>query len=357
MARTESQADSEPVDGGRLGYRPGRVLWVIVVGLLIALMLNATELENEAKSKPYGRNRDVWVAIWKPFAVVSHTLYIDRPRAWFDDAIGRGDDGSLFELPAAPGGSETPPAGATEPGATAQKGTKTPGATATPSKPKQLVRTPTVDDPLRVWVGGDSMSKVLGEALVRQATDTGLMKPVQDSQLSSGLTRPDFFDWPGHFNDLVHADQTSEVFVVMFGANDAQGIKTPDGKIFQSPDDDGWATEYRRRVAGTMDLLKADNRLVVWVGQPIMESAKLSDRMAMLNAIYKEEAAKRPWVRYFDLWPLFVNSSGAFDPYITDDDGTVKLMRNPDGVHLVRDGGEKAARHILDLIKQEAKIP
>lgn len=356
MARTDTRTDPEPVEGGRLGYRPGRVLWVIVVALLIALMLNASELENEAKSKPYGRNRDIWIGIWKPFAVVSHALYIDRPRAWFDDAIGRGDDGSVFELPPASAGEPTT-GEATQSDPTAQKGTKTPAATATPSKPKQLVRTPSAEDPLRVWVGGDSMSKVLGEALVRQATETGVMKPVQDSQLSSGLTRPDFFDWPGHFNDLVHQDQPSEVFVVMFGANDAQGIKTPDGKIFQSPDDDGWATEYRRRVAGTMDLLKADNRLVVWVGQPIMESAKLSERMAMLNAIYKDEAAKRPWVRYFDLWPLFVDASGGYDPYITDDDGAVKLMRNPDGVHLVRDGGEKAARHILDLIKKEAQIP
>jgi hypothetical protein len=357
MARTESRNESEPVDGGRLGYPPRRVLWVILVGLLIALMLNATELENEAKSKPYGRNRDVWVAIWKPFAVVSHTLYIDRPRAWLDDAIGRGDEGSIFELPAASGGGETPATGATEPGATAQKGTKTPVATATPSKPKQLIRTPSADDPLRVWVGGDSMSKILGEALVRQAAETGVMKPIQDSQLSSGLTRPDFFDWPGHFNDLVHQDQPDEVFVVMFGANDSQGIKTPDGKVFQDAGTDGWNAEYRRRVAGTMDLLKADNRLVIWVGQPIMRSDDLSQRMEALNVIYREEAASRPWVRYFDLWPLFVNASGEYDPYIADDDGTVKLMRNPDGVHLVRDGGEKAARHVLDLIKKEALIP
>jgi hypothetical protein len=146
------------------------------------------------------------------------------------------------------------------------------------------------------------------------------------------------------------------VFIVMFGANDSQGIKTPDGKIFQ-PGDDGWTAEYRRRVAGTMDLLKADNRLVVWVGQPIMESAKLSQRMQEENAIYKDEAAKRPWVKYFDLWPLFVDANGAYNPYVPDDDGELKLMRNPVGFHLVRDGGEKAARHILELVKQEAKIP
>lgn len=352
-----AEVEREQLDGGRLGARPTRVLWVIAVGLVIALMLNASELEREAKAKPYGRDRDVWVAIWKPFAVVSHALYIDRPRAWFDDAIGRGDDGSVFVLPANADGATPAPDGTALPNGTATKGnSKTPAATATPSKPKQLIRTPSAEDPLRVWVGGDSMSKILGEALVRQATETGVMMPTQDSQLSSGLVRPDFFDWPGRFNELSKSNPANDVFVVMFGANDSQGIKTPDGKIFQ-PGDEGWNVEYRRRVAGTMDLLKADNRMVVWVGQPIMESAKLSQRMAELNVIYREEAAKRPWVRYFDLWPLFTTSSGSYDAYISDDDGELKLMRNPDGVHLVREGGEKAARNILELVRKEALIP
>lgn len=327
---------------GRLGARPGRVFAVITVALVIAVLLNAPELESEAKAKPFGRERDVWVNIWKPFAAVSRALYLDRPRAWMDDALGREQGHGIFELPAAQNGDAT---------ATTGKG----GPTPTPAPPRQIVRTPDASAPLRVWVGGDSMSKVLGEALVRQASETGVMAPVQDSQLSSGLTRPDFFDWPGHFNELTRASPPNEVFVVMFGANDSQGIKTPDGKIFQ-PGDEGWAVEYRRRVAGTMDVLKAGDRLVVWVGQPIMRSDEFSKRMAELNTIYREEAARRPWVRFVDLWPLFVTGQGTYDPYIVDDDGETKLMRHPDGVHLVREGGEKAARAIIRAIQEEAGL-
>ena len=180
------------------------------------------------------------------------------------------------------------------------------------------------------------------------------MTPTQESQLSSGLTRPDFFDWPGHLNGLITGD-AADVYVVMFGANDSQGIKTPGGEIFQ-PGDAGWDTEYRRRVAGVMDLLKRDGRLVIWVGQPIMRSAEFSERMAELNTIYREEAAKRYWIRYVDLWPLFVTANGSYDAYIADDDGEVKLMRHPDGVHLVREGGEKAARLIMKAIQEEAGL-
>lgn len=350
------EAERDPNEQGRPGARPGRVFAVITAALFVAVLLNAPELESEAKAKPFGRDRDVWVNIWRPFATVSRALYLDRPRAWIDDALGRDDGGDIFELPVASDTGPSQPQPGGEP--TAAKGgadAKRPVATPTPAPPKQLIRTPNADEPLRVWVGGDSMSKVLGEALVRQATETGVMTAVQESQLSSGLTRPDFFDWPGHFNALSKDTNGQEVFVVMFGANDSQGIKTPDGKIFQ-PGDEGWSVEYRRRVAGTMDVLKGENRMVVWVGQPIMKSDEFSGRMAELNAIYAEEAAKRPWIRFLDLWPLFATSDGKYDAYITDDDGATRLMRHPDGVHLVRDGGERAARAILAVIKKEAGL-
>lgn len=333
--------DPDPVEERGLGVRPWRVLAIIAGALLIAVLLNAPELEREAKAKPFGTERDVWVGIWKPFAAVSRALYLDRPRAWADDALDHDEGDGIFELPSATPSAKQTPA----------------GATPTPTVPAQLVRTPALGDPLRVWIGGDSMMKVLGESFVREAGETGWVDPVHEPQLESGLTRPDFFDWPKELNRLAQAQPAYDVFVVMFGANDAQGIVEPGGKIHQDAGSAGWIAEYRRRVAGVMDLLRADGRLVIWVGQPIMRSEGLSADMAMLNQIYQEEAAKRPWVRFVDLWPLFATSGGAYDAYIADDDGEVKLMRNPDGVHFVRDGGDKAARAILEVIRDEAKVP
>lgn len=337
--------------GGKDARGPGRNAWdakrvflVILGALVIAVLLNAPELESEAKRKPLGNDRDFWVATWKPFATVSRALWLDKPREWADDAIGRGDDAPIFALPPAETSTASASASASE------------HPSATPTPPPQLVRTPTEAEPLRLWVGGDSMSKVLGEAVLRQSIESNLIDPTHDAVLESGLTRPDFFDWPRELNDIAHADPPYDVVVVMFGANDAQGIIEPNGTVHQDVDTEGWLAEYRRRVAGAMDVLKSDTRLVVWVGQPIMRAAGLSDRMATLNDVYREEAGKRPWVRYLDTWELFVDGNGNYDAYVKDDDGELKLMRNPDGVHFVRDGGEKAARHILDVVFEIAKV-
>ena len=315
------------------GFAPKHVFWVIVAALLIAVFLNATELEREAKQKPLGAERDFWVAVWKPFAVVSGTLQLDEPRKWADDALGRDRPGSVFELPSA-----TPPA-----------------AKETPPPAPAGVRTPTEDDPLRLWVGGDSMSKVLGEAVVRQALGSKLIDPTHQPELQTGLTRPDYFDWPRELDDLADDAPPFDVFVVMFGANDAQGIIEEDGDTHQDPGPGEWADEYRRRVAGVMDLLKADGRLVVWVGQPIMKDGWLSGQMDMLNRIYREEAEQRPWVKYVDTWVIFADERGKYTAYL-ERDGEEVLVRNPDGVHFVRDGAEIAAEKILEVVFDEAGI-
>lgn len=316
-------------EGGN--FHPKRVFGIIAGALLLAVLFNAVELEREARQKPFGAERDFWVNVWKPFATVSRAFYLDEPRNWADEALGRADPKAVFELPA-----ETPAAQATPP-------------------PEPELRTPTAEDPLRLWVGGDSMSKVLGEAVVRQALESGVIDPTQQSELQTGLTRPDYFDWPRELHELAREDPPFDVFVVMFGANDAQGIIEEDGTIHQDAGSEGWSAEYARRVGGVMDLLRADGRLIVWVGQPIMRDSDLSGQMEMLNRIYIDEAKSRPWVKYVDTWELFADEDGDYQAYI-EEGGEDVLVRNPDGVHFVREGGEIAAEAILEVLFEEARI-
>jgi hypothetical protein len=175
-----------------------------------------------------------------------------------------------------------------------------------------------------------------------------------DARTSSGLTRPDFFDWPARLNEIV-ANDNPDVVVVMFGANDSQGIRTPDGHTFQ-PLTDGWREEYRRRVAGTMDLLAAPGRLVIWVGQPIMASDGLTERMADVDTIYQDEASKRWGVVYFDSWPLFIDGSGKFDTFLPNADGALEAMRSGDGIHLTRAGADRLADAVLKRLNEETTI-
>jgi uncharacterized protein len=322
----------------------GRVLIVGLIALVLGALLNADSLVAQAERKPFGWSRDLSLMVWQPVQSVSHFLSLNRPREWVDSMTGRADSGpdEGFEFPPAEARrDDTDPA--------------TPTTQAPPAEPE--LRTPTPDDPLRVWVGGDSMAQVFGQSLVAFVGETDLMTSTLDYRISTGLTRPDYFNWPQHLLDEIER-LDPDALVIMFGANDGQGLVTADGEVFQEVLSDGWAEEYRLRVAGTMDLLQDPDggRIVYWVGQPAMRSAGFDQRMRGLNEIYREEAASRPWVRYVDSYELFTNDAGQYEAFLPGPDGRVQDLRQGDGIHLSRAGGDLLAGQVLDLIEADANM-
>jgi hypothetical protein len=303
----------------------GRVLAAGLLGLVLAGLLNADALLRDAKAKELGSTgRAVSVALWTPLQAISEALRINEPRQWADEALGRDLEDTEFELPPVTVVSQRGPSGelATDPEGPAW-------------------RTPTADEPLRLWVGGDSMSQVLGESITRLAGAFQIVDTSQDSRVSTGLARPDYFDWPAHLDEVLQQSDP-DVLVVMFGANDAQGLEAEDGVHgFGEP---GWIREYRRRVAGTMDLLTAEpDRLVVWVGQPSARDAELGERLRRLNEIFAAEAEGRPNLVYIDTWTMFNDAQGGFTDVLPNASGDLVDMRQGDGFHFTVPGGDRLA--------------
>ena len=115
-----------------------------------------------------------------------------------------------------------------------------------------------------------------------------------------------------------------------------------------------WRTEYRDRVGKTMDLLRSpdNDRLVMWVGQPIMGPQSGVEHLDQINYIYASEAKKRPWVQYFDAFPFFSDADGAYAKALANADGAEHVMRANDNIHLstfganrLGVGGDGPARH------------
>ena len=61
-----------------------------------------------------------------------------------------------------------------------------------------------------------------------------------------------------------------------------------------------------------MDLAHDGARRMVWVGEPNVGNAKVQATLQTTNSLAKEEAAKRPWVTYFDLASLVAGPDGGF---------------------------------------------
>ena len=95
---------------------------------------------------------------------------------------------------------------------------------------------------------------------------------------------------------------------------------------------------------------KDDERIVLWVGQPIMGPGSKVRGMDQLDHIYWEEASKRPWIVYFDSWPFFADESGNYADQLPSAGGTVSGMRQPDNVHFSSAGGNRLSWALLDRL-------
>ncbi|WP_428121595.1 DUF459 domain-containing protein [Candidatus Poriferisodalis sp.] len=361
----------------------GRVLAAGALGLVLAVVLNAQQLLREAQQKPFGWERDTSVAVWEPIEDVSSAVGLHLPRLWADEALGRskpdpgasvGEALQVPETPTASGGvvvAETSVIGETETqstpdvasvpdpqsqgGSTADASVDPTVVGATPSAqdaPAASVPAttipwfPTPAEPLKLRVMGDSMVQFFGDTMVGLAEATGVIEAETENVLSSGLTRPDFYDWPERIIEVMVADDPDAV-VLMFGGNDAQALVV-DGQIAR-PFSEAWVQEYSTRVGHVMNLVATDpQRVLIWVGQPIMRDPNYDDKMHQINAIYAAEAAERPQVHYVDIRDLFRGPDGGFSRYVIGQDGQRTDVRLTDGVHLSTIGGRWLSEVLLD---------
>lgn len=332
------------------GVQPaGRVLVVMVAALVLAMLVNADALVERAERKPPGAERDRSLAIWHPVQDVSHVLQLYRVRQLADWIAGDDDD----QVAAPRTDRESRQAPGTAP-ADPRDDTRPDGEAPVDGDRAVTLRTPTEDDPLRLLVAGDFTAQVLGDSLGRAAADTGVVDATVHYESASGLTRKDYFDWPAALDEDL-AEHESEVVVLVVGVNDAQGIVTADGTPAQL-DDPRWGEEYHRRVGALMDQLRADDRLLVWVGQPPMRDGDFAARMAALNQVYATQAADRPWVTFVDPAAVVGGAGGVYSDTAAGADGAPVEVRQPDGIHLTSAGGDLIAAHVIALLGDQVDL-
>ena len=197
-------------------------------------------------------------------------------------------------------------------------------------------------DPVRVWVGGDSMGGELGWALGPMLEDTKAFKPITFYKESSGICRYDFFNWQQQIETVVKTAKP-QAAVIMMGTNDTQSVSQDNGDWI-AYGDMAWKKAYEKRVGNIIDtFLDAGARRVYWVGMPIMGEDWRNSRMRLINKVFQKQSEKRPGAEYVDIWDLYTTSDGSFDP----------SLRLNDQVHFTAEGQELLASRVLKAIKAD----
>ena len=206
--------------------------------------------------------------------------------------------------------------------------------------PPPVVR-PTRGQPLKLWIGGDSLGGELGWVLAPLVRNTHVIRPVTFYYVSSGFCRPDFFDWNAKVRQVMSGLRPGAV-AIMVGTNDGQSVY--DHGSWYAYGTSHWEQVYRQRVAEAMaTMLSHGAGRVYWVGMPPLGESWRSKRMATLDAIFGSEAAAHPGVEYIDAWSLFADPEGHYQP----------TWRTADGVHFTVTGQKRLATAVMTAIRRD----
>jgi hypothetical protein len=319
-------------------------LAVSVAAFALWIVLDAPTLEHDAQVSPVGARRTVALDLLGPMASLSRSLGLSHLLSVGDGVIGR-----TGNRPGAGSPSPAPTAGNTNGlaghGAQLSQSGKTSASPWPPPLRRGAIR-PTAADPLRLLMLGDSLGIDLGEQLVNDLTNTGVVHATLDGQLGTGLTRPDYFDWPAELQqDLVRDDP--DVVVVMIGANDAQDFLGPPDVPFGSAQ---WTSMYDQRVATFMREAASRGAHVVWVGMPPMQNPGLSADMANLDALDRAQAQSAPGVTFVSSSNVIGTPTGTYTPYLEVNGQNVNV-REPDGTHIAPGGAEILAQAVVATLR------
>lgn len=311
-------------------------LVAILIAFVLGVLLNAPAMKKSAMELPFGGERSFRLALVGPLATVSHWVFLDRPGRLVAEALGKPDPG---------------PEPVTVVVITPRPTPTTASGNPRPDPVDKPLPKPYAGHPMHLYIAGDSMAGIPGMALVNLSNRTRLIKPRLDYRISTGLVRPDFFNWPAQLQQQIK-DFEPGAAVVMWGANDNQGIQTASGKVHQFGTSD-WEKEYRQRVRDALAILfDGGVRRVYWVGQPVMPEASFDRQIRQMNDIFRTEAEKHPGAQYIDAYAA-LSKGGRYSQYLEDERGNTQAVREADGEHLTYAGGMILAKAIMAAIKAE----
>jgi hypothetical protein len=332
-----------PVEGRRLASA-GRAIAIVVLTLLMAAFLDADSLASSVSQQPFGASRSFELALVNVIKTISHWTGLNQPVRLINHRVHRRAVAARSPLKARPA-----PKPAVN-GGPAGGGGPIPGPVAGPP----ARRVPTAQQPLKVWMAGDSLMGSISQsfsALVK--TDARLQVSI-DYRIGTGLARPDVFSWPDRIRDEITA-ANPDVVVLSFGTNDDQDMASSGRRVALGSAD--WQATYTQRVSDILTVAATGTRQVIWLGIPAVRRARLNRTKDVINQVVKTAASSLPGVVYVDPGPALDTPAGGYTTYLNDATGKPIAVRESDGIHLTMSGANHVTPLILSAIEQLWTVP
>jgi uncharacterized protein len=326
---------------GRPGMAAGRVLIVILVTLSVWTLLYAPRMREAAHAHPPGARRTASLIALAPFTALSDAVRLTGVTDSLERAVGLDPD-------AAPGGSIVVPSPHPLPSVSSSPSPIP--SEAPPVETLEPMRRPSGREKLRVVIIGDSLAAGVGY-IAGRVFRPSVVDIQQHGRISTGLSRPDYFNWFAAMGQIVDGYEP-DLVIVMIGENDAQPLQSTSGRIEAPVGTQAWPPAYQERAEALMRIATQGGARVVWIGLPIVREPKRWVFIQRQNNRFEAASERVGDVAFLDSWELFDAANDGYTAFHRED-GRVEEVRESDGLHFTSTGYEILVRAAAELATEE----
>ncbi len=211
----------------------------------------------------------------------------------------------------------------------------------------------------KVLILGDSLIATGFGALLEKRLDAHpQITCYRKGKSSSGLARPDFFDWIAEAKRQVELREPDLVIGLM-GGNDGQDL-TPGNKktgrrvTWQHED---WEAGYRERMDSFLAEVSAPGREIVWLGMPTMGLRSLEKKLVTIRGVQKAAVEAHESATYVDTAPFVSDDEGAMLTHAAvGSQKKNKAIRADDRIHFTMAGSEYFADAVYPEVLEALEV-
>lgn len=192
----------------------------------------------------------------------------------------------------------------------------------------------TVQHPTRILLTGDSLMEGLGPQMKKALDGYANLTLIPIGKKSTGLSRPDFYNWPQVLekNMVAHKPQ---IVVMWVGTNDPQNIHGMKG--LGEPLSIVWQKAYYSKLMEIVSIVRKHNARLILMGPPIMDEQPLDKQLQGIIRIM-DWTCRNNGAQFLNTRPILADANGRYMQRARLQNGKVVDIRTRDHVHITSDG-------------------
>ena len=198
----------------------------------------------------------------------------------------------------------------------------------------------------RIQMVGDSMMEGLGPIMHLSMREYKGVEFYINARVSTGLSRPDFFNWPMQLRETLRRHK-SDMVIFFFGANDRQPIVTEEGVV--PIGGQRWRDAYAAKMAEMVKIVRSAGADVIWIQMPALGEQRY--RHMHETQIAQREFCEKHGISSLLADDVFSGEWGRFEAF-GDFHGKYVRLRTKDTAHFTREGYLKLTEHLLPIVKE-----